>query len=166
MSAIVNCPAFGCVGGAPAPCPGFAKKCNRFYCETHNRDKLCIDCKGRKIESLKAGYKQLFDNLWKKSHRTALTAAVILLASVGLLLLSAAFVVIFSHGGGNSHIRLFVGLLVAGVAGLAVSLFRYIVNARNFMYESSVELDLTNPGFFNYYVERRERIDQITSSSN
>lgn len=44
-------------------------------------------------------------------------------------------------------------------------MIRYLMKAREYVRAESVELDLTHPGFYDYYRQWQDKVDEITSDS-
>jgi hypothetical protein len=162
MNVQVSCPVFRCPKTAVARCTGFRKACERYYCQTHTEGTLCDRCASVKQEEMKSNYKRMVEELWRKSYSASLTAGVVALFIVSLLLLAAAA---FGFMGSFNRSPLPVVSLLAGAAGLLGSWFWYYAKTREYVRAGSVELDEKYPGFYDYYRQWQEKLDEITSQS-
>lgn len=161
MSVQVSCPVFRCTKSSVARCTGYRKTCERYYCQTHTKGTLCDLCARRKQAEMKAGYREILKSIVRKSYSASMTAGVVVLLLVSLLLFAAACVSAFWL---KSEITWTIIFILVGSGGLICALLRYYANQREYMRAESVEMDLNNPGFYDYYQEWRAKTDEVTSS--
>jgi hypothetical protein len=114
---------------------------------------------------MKSGYREMLKDLERQSYSASRTAGVVALFILSLLLLATAVVCGFLQRSNQSILPLFVISLGAGVLGFFGSLIWYLMKAREYMRAESAELDLKNPGFYDYYRQRQARIDEITTNT-
>ncbi len=164
MSANISCPVFRCPKDSIAQCTGYRRACDRFYCAKHTRGTLCERCASIKQEGMKAQYKSMLKTLERKSFSAALTPVVIALLSISILLVIFAIALWYFKSAGE-NIKLFVLSLGGGVLGLVGALILYLIKTREYMRTESVELDLTYPGFYDYYLEWQSKMDAITTNT-
>jgi len=113
---------------------------------------------------MKSSYRQMLKDLEHKAYTSSLTIGVISLALISLLLLGVVITCIFQQKYKESSIfPIFIFSLGGGMAGLFGSLCWWVLKAREYMRAESVELDLKYPGFYDYYREWQQKIDEITS---
>lgn len=165
MSVQVSCPVFRCPKTSISQCTGYRRACERHYCQTHSEGTLCDRCASIKQEDMKSGYRQMLKSLERKSYSASLTMGVIALFLISLLLLAVAVVCAYSQKSNQGILPIFIISLGGGVVGLFGSLTWYWIKARAYMRAESIELDLTYPGFYDYYQQWQAKIEEITSSS-
>ena len=110
---------------------------------------------------MKAEYREMLKSLEREAYTSSLTAGVVTLFVFSPLLLAAAFVLAGKNT--QSGLPVFIISLVGGGAGLFGALGWYVTKAREYMRAGSVELELSHPGFYDYYREWQDRIERITS---
>lgn len=164
MSADASCPVFRCPKTNISQCAGYGRKCDRYYCQIHAKEKLCDRCAALKSESMKAGYKSMLKSLERKAYRASLTGGVIGLLSFSFLLLVMAIIFAWRQSSDRSLLPLFVVSLGGAVVGLGGTAVWYLMKARQYVRTESMELDSTHPGFYDYYQEWQAKVDEITSN--
>ncbi|MBD0326540.1 MAG: hypothetical protein ICV68_08910 [Pyrinomonadaceae bacterium] len=165
MSAHVSCPVFRCPKTSVAQCTGHRRACDRYYCQTHTKGTLCDRCANLKQEEMKAGYKEMLKSLERRAYSESVTAGIIALFSFSLLLLVSAIVCAYLQKSDRSYLPIFVISLGGAVLGLIGTLLWYLMKAHEYIRAESVELDLTHPGFYDYYQQWQQKIEQITDST-
>ena len=165
MSAHVSCPVFGCPKTSVAQCTGYRRACDRLYCQTHTKGTLCDRCTNLKQEAMKAGYREMLKSLERRAYTESLTAGIIALCSFSLLLLISAIACAYLQKSDQSYLPIFVISLAGAILGFIGTLTWYLMKAREYMRAESVELDLTHPGFYDYYQQWQAKIDRITDST-
>ncbi|HEX8650127.1 MAG TPA: hypothetical protein VF708_04745 [Pyrinomonadaceae bacterium] len=167
MSARVSCPVFRCPGISVARCTGYRRTtpCERYYCQTHTRGTLCDRCANLKQEATQAGYKEMLKSLERRAYSASLTAGVIALLALSLLLLVSAITFAYLQKSDQSYLPLFVISLAGAVLGFIGAGLWYLTKAREYMRAESVELDLTHPGFYDYYQQWQAKIEEITDNT-
>ena len=165
MIAQISCPVFRCPKTSTSQCTGYRGTCDRYYCRTHAKGTLCDRCYTHKLEGMKAGYKGILKSLERKSYSASLTASVIALFTFSLLLLVLAIVFAYLQTNNRGLLPLFVILLGGAASGLGGTLIWYFMKAREYVRAESVELDLTHPGFYDYYRQWQDKMDEITSNT-
>lgn len=166
MSVQVSCPVFRCSKTSVGQCTGHRRACEHFYCQIHSKGTLCDRCANLKQEELKSSYKQMLKSLEHKAYRASLTTGVIALLLLSILLLAVAVYYGVLQKGNQINVPLFVLSLGGGVSGLLGSLFWYVMKSREYMHAESIELDLSYPGFYDYYQQWKAKIEEITTPSN
>jgi hypothetical protein len=165
MSVQVRCPVFRCPKTSITQCTGHRRTCERSFCQTHSQGTLCDRCARIKQEDMKSGYRQILKSLERKSYPASLTMGVVALFLISLLLLTVAAVCAFLQKNDQGVLPIFIISLGAGVLGFCGSLIWYLMKAREFMRSESVELDLNHPGFYDYYRQWQEKINEITTNN-
>lgn len=115
---------------------------------------------------MKSSYRQMLKGLERKAYTASLTASVVILFLISLLLLVAAVFYGLLQKSNQISIPIFVFSLGGGVLGFSGSLLWYVMKAREYMRAESVELDLTYPGFYDYYRQWQAKVEEITAPSN
>jgi hypothetical protein len=115
---------------------------------------------------MKSDYQQLLKSLERKAYFASLAIGVIAIFLISLLLLGVAVVYGFRQQNNQYSLRIFVISLAVGVLGFFGSLIWYVIKTREYMRAESIELDLKYPGFYDYYLQWKTKLDEITSSSN
>jgi Na+/glutamate symporter len=118
-----------------------------------------------KQEEMKTEYRDMLKSLTRKSHSASLTIGVVALFIISLVLLVVAIIYGFQQKNNQSGLPIFVLSLAGGVLGFFGSLLWYVLKTREYMRAESVELDLNNPGFFDYYQQYQTKIDEITTNT-
>ena len=118
-------------------------------------------CARTKREESGERYREMLRGLEREACKASLTAGVIALFAFSLLLLAAA--VVLPEKNTEGGLPVFIISLAGGAVGLFGSLAWYVLKAREHMRAGSVELDLTHPGFFEYYQQWQAKLDEITS---
>lgn len=165
MSVQVSCPVFRCPKTSISQCTGLHRACPRYYCQTHTKGTLCDRCVSMKQEEMKTEYRDMLKSLTRKSHSASLTIGVVALFIISLVLLVVAIIYGFQQKNNQSGLPIFVLSLAGGVLGFFGSLLWYVLKTREYMRAESVELDLNNPGFFDYYQQYQTKIDEITTNT-
>ncbi len=167
MSARASCPVFRCQKTSISQCTGYRRaSCERYYCQTHTKGTLCDRCVSIKQEDMKAGYRQMLKSIERKSYSASRTLSVVTLFLISILLLAVAIICTFLQKNNQSILPIFVISLGGGVLGLFGSLIWYWMKSREYMRAESVELDLSHPGFYDYYRQWQAKLDDITSNYN
>lgn len=161
MSVQVSCPVFRCTKSSVTRCTGYRRTCERYYCRTHTKGTLCDMCAARKQEEMKAGYREILKGMMRKSYSASMTAGVVVLLLISLLLFVASAVRAFWLKSDSTWTIIF---MLGGAVCLIFALLRFYANQREYMRAESVEMDLNNPGFYDYYQLWREKMDEVTSS--
>lgn len=165
MSVQISCPVFRCPKTSISQCTGYRRACEHFYCHIHSKGTLCERCVKLKQEDLKSSYRQMLKSLERKAHTASLTIGVVVLFLISLLLLVWAIYYGFLQKNNQINILIFVLSLGGGMLGIVGSLFWYVIKAREYMRAESVELDLTYPGFYDYYEQWKAKVEEITNYS-
>lgn len=163
MSVQVSCPVFRCPKTSVSQCTGHRRVCERYYCTEHSPSTLCDRCASIKREERKSTYREMLRSLERKAYSASLTFGVIALALISVLLLGTAIVLGFMQSSDRSLLLLFILSLVGAILGLIGGGTWYLMKAREYMRAESVELDLKYPGFYDYYRDWLEKVDEITS---
>ncbi len=108
----------------------------------------------------------MLKSIERKSYSASRTLSVVTLFLISILLLAVAIICTFLQKNNQSILPIFVILLGGGVLGLFGSLIWYWMKSREYMRAESVELDLSHPGFYDYYRQWQAKLDDITSNYN
>ena len=110
---------------------------------------------------MKAGYKEILKGMMRKSYSASMTTGVGVLLLISLLLFATSAVRAFWLKSDSTWTIIFI---LGGSVGLICALLRFYANQREYMRAESVEMDSSNPGFYDYYQQWREKMDEVTSS--
>jgi hypothetical protein len=113
---------------------------------------------------MKSTYRQLLNNLERKAYSSSLTLGVWALFVVSLLLLAIGVVnwILLDNQG---NLPVFVFSFGGGILGIFGSLMWWVMKAREYMRATSVELDRTYPGFYDYYQQWQAKMNKFLRSS-
>ncbi len=164
MNLQVSCPVFRCPKTSVSKCTGYRRACERYYCQTHTEGTLCDRCTRIKQENAKENYKQMLNDLSRKSLSASLKGGVAALFIISILLLAVAIVCAFLPKYNQS--LLLVVSLVGGGVGFIGALIWYYAKAREYMRAESTELDMKYPGFYDYYQQWQKKLDDIGTDTN
>jgi hypothetical protein len=164
MSLQVSCPVFRCPKNSISRCEGYGRACERYYCRTHTKGRLCDRCASAKLEEMKSGYKQMMKDLGRRAFSAAMTGGVAALFVISVLLIIAGVIGLKQRS--NQGLPLFVITLCGGALGFIVALIWYNAKRREYMRSESLELDQNYPGFYDFYQKWQKVVDDATSSSN
>jgi hypothetical protein len=108
----------------------------------------------------------MIKSLERKSYSASMTRGVIVLLLFSVSMLILAIVSVLWQKNDPGFLPMFVISLVFGVSALFGSLFWYMIKARNYMRDESIEYDLTYPGSFDYYQQWQAKVEEITLNSS
>ncbi|HYG81312.1 MAG TPA: hypothetical protein VD861_13035 [Pyrinomonadaceae bacterium] len=166
MSIQVSCPVFRCPRNSIKRCEGYGRACERYYCRTHTEGHLCDRCAAVKIEDMKSSYKDILNDLARKSFSASMTAGVAALFVLSILLIGTAVASRFLQNSSQDGIPFFVFTLGGGMLGFLVATAWYFAKNREYMRAQSLELDKKYPGFYELYEKWQKNLDDATSNSN
>jgi hypothetical protein len=158
----LSCPVFRCAQTDVAQCTGYHRECDQFYCQTHNKERLCERCSARKQAGLESQYGHMMQLLQRESYAASFTTGVASLLSFSSLLLIAAIVYGYLSYVNQTYLRLFVFSLTGGCLGLTAAIIWYLGKAREYVRSEALEKDALHPGFYDHYQQWQEKIDRIT----